>query len=101
MCLAATRCLGPFSSSLLPLLEAVDTFGRVMVMAVIVPVVVVDGHGCCGRRPSSFQFFVASSLVINNDLKKVISKEKKMKKEENIPRARDADMSQALIVHCA
>jgi 2-phospho-L-lactate guanylyltransferase (CobY/MobA/RfbA family) len=36
--------LGPFSSSLLPLLEAADTFGRV-VMAVVVTVVVVNGHG--------------------------------------------------------
>jgi hypothetical protein len=40
--------IGPFSSSLLPLLEATDTFGRV-VTAVVVMVVVVNSRG---GRPS-------------------------------------------------
>jgi hypothetical protein len=54
------RRLGPFSSSLLPLLEAADTFGRVVMAAVVmvvlvIVVLVVD---------SSLRFFVTSSLVI-------------------------------------
>src|ERR1700678_1644972 len=67
--------LGPFSSLLLPLLEATDTFGHVVmavvVMVVMVIVVVVVVHRLCG---------FSLPVVITNNLKKIISKEKEMKK---------------------
>ena len=70
-----SRRLGPFSSLLLPLLEATDTFGHVMmavlVMVILVIVVVVVVHCLCG---------FSLPVVITNNLKKIISKEKEMKK---------------------
>jgi hypothetical protein len=54
--------LGPFSSSLLPLLEAADTFGCVVMAAVVlvVAIIVVDG----GRGRLSSLWMIEPMLLL-------------------------------------